>query len=73
MEMRPERAQGEVRLGREHQDEERVVKAEAPAEQAQADGHRDQGDRHRGQQLQHERGQEGQAEGPHGGDAVTRR
>ncbi len=57
--------QRQIRLGRQHQDDQTDVQVHLAVHEPHADRHGDQGDGDRGQQLQREGGQEGDAQRPH--------
>ena len=69
VEARAEQAQGQVELGGEQQNEERLLEGQAPVEQAQADLYGDDGGAERGDHLQRQGGEEGDAQHAHGGKA----
>ena len=69
MEARPQQAQGQVELGGEQQDEERLLEGQAPVKQAQADLDGDDGGAERGDHLQRQGGEEGDAQHTHGRQA----
>ena len=70
VELRADRAQREVGLGREQQHEQCGLVAHVPGQQAQPDLHRDERGGQRGRQFQHEAGQERDAQRGHGGGPV---
>ena len=71
MVVRPEEAEGKVRLGSEDEDEQSGGEAHMAAEQAKADGHGHERHREGGQQFENEGREERHLQGGHGGGAVA--